>query len=612
MTTSRDDLSLELRNNLLIGVSIGVIGGGAVGLLMTVTTLFLNPGFLGSFRDLLVLTAALTGVYVVLALALGLAGALLKTALYLVVRRRLSDTKTAAFAMGSFFFLLVAIYGISWCRWNGVGGANREEWFTLRALPVYLVVLATSLVLSRLFTYAMYVLVVYWKKPHLAKPGDWKKAFFVLAYVAAFTLVFMVVMRATTTPPRGEGGLHPADVAPWGESVAVLGLDGMTLERLEGMIRDMDAPVLQVFLREAARIRLDPGEGLIPPIQWTSLVTGQTYRRHGIADYKVETLRGLRSPLIVRPGQVGLYEAFNHVLPFFRLTRSLALRSQMRQTKALWNLMTEVGRRSLVVGWWATWPAEKIRGAMISDHSYLTLRRLLRERGGGGWGPETRDRLDGETYPPTLLLELAPIMEDSLREAPAGIPLGLLNTDRFHLQAALALQASVHPDLTLLYLPGPDVIKRMLAREDPEGWRSRFPRRARAYLETLLRPLEAYLETPATYHVLIVLPGWKEEAADGWMLLRGPGIRSGEEIPGRHGLPEAAATLIHLLGLPVAWDLGGGPVLEALQPEFAAARPLREVETYGYRTATLAAPAQGSPDEEMLERLRSLGYIGGP
>ncbi len=40
----------------------------------------------------------------------------------------------------------------------------------------------------------------------------------------------------------------------------------------------------------------------------------------------------------------------------------------MRQVKALWNILSARDRSVDVVGWWATWPAENVRGAIVTDH----------------------------------------------------------------------------------------------------------------------------------------------------------------------------------------------------------------------------------------------------
>jgi hypothetical protein len=617
MTIRRDDFLLELRNNLAIGLSIGVIGGGAVGLLMTATTLFLNPAFLGAADDLLLLTASLLGVYGLLALGIGLAGALLKTIYFLFSRTRLSDTKTAAFAMGAFFFLLVAVYGITWCRWNGVGGASRETLVSSEALPIYGVVVVVGVVLSRLFTYAMYILIVYWKKPHLAKRGDWRKAFFVLGYVALFTGLFMVVMRTTTSQGTpGGAALDPGSLHGGSHRIVLAGIDGMTRERMTSLAARGDRPALRSLMEKGAWIRLDPGDGLIPPVQWTSLATGQTYRHHGITDYKIETLRGLRTPLVVRPGQVGLYEAFNHVLPFFKLTRSLALRSEMRQSKALWDLVGEAGRKSVVAGWWATWPADKVRGAMVTDLAYVKLQKMLSRTDGGRPDRAAAKELSGETYPASLLLELLPLAAAAdARARAAPPPDSLLAPDLLYATAASHLRKKVDPHLLLLYLPGPDVMKRVLSREGSADWQDVFDRWTADYADAVFDPLEELLEDPGSagdpvLRALVLLPGWNEESLDGWLVLEGESVKAGAVTEERHGLADGAATLIHLLGLPVARDLGGRPVLGVLDPDYASMHPAGEIASYGLRPpAKTPAPPAGL-DHEVLDRLRSLGYIG--
>ncbi|MBU1702652.1 MAG: alkaline phosphatase family protein [Candidatus Eisenbacteria bacterium] len=628
MRNTWSDLAQELRSNILIGISIGIIGGGAVGSLMIATTLVLHPGFLGSFQDLVLLSTTLLGVYSILALGIGLSGALLKTIYFLFQKKRLSDTKTAAFAMGLFFFLLVAVYGIFWCRWNGVGGASREVLISVRALPIYALVLGASLILSRIFTYAMYILIVYWKKPHKARKGDWKKAFFILGYFAFAVILFMLVLRATTSPGTTDNvKLDMTQVDPSGRPLVIVGIDGMTRARLQELRARKDIPGFNNVLETGAWVRLDPGTGLIPPIQWTSLATGESYQRHGIADYKIETLRGLRTPLIVRPGQVGLYEAFNHVLPFFRLTQSLAIRSHMRQSKALWDLEDEVGRSNVVAGWWATWPADQIRGAMITDHAFLKLQQLIQERGDSSpdadspaapaWDPSGAHQLAGETYPASLLFELAPLMKAAPESVSPELSSTLYTSDHLYAAASAYLQRKLDPDLLMLYLPGPDVMKRVLSKGKIEEWESPFNRELNAYIDFISEPLTDLLTyrgqaagDQGAIKIILILPGWKEENEDGWLIVSGANVQSGAISENRYSLADAAATCMYLMGLPLANDLGGRPVLEIIEPGHAERHPPVAIPSYGLRPVPDDPERPSGVDGEMLERLRSLGYIG--
>ena len=41
---------------------------------------------------------------------------------------------------------------------------------------------------------------------------------------------------------------------------------------------------------------------------------------------------------------------------------SLPVTSRMRHVKALWNIFSSAEKSVAVVGWWATWPSEKVNG----------------------------------------------------------------------------------------------------------------------------------------------------------------------------------------------------------------------------------------------------------
>ena len=81
----------------------------------------------------------------------------------------------------------------------------------------------------------------------------------------------------------------------------------------------------------------------------------------------------------------------------------LPVTSQMRKVKALWNILSDAGKRTDVVGWWATWPAETINGTIVSDH---TCYHFLFEEGAVGSTDAT-----GIVYPPILEPTLRPMIK---------------------------------------------------------------------------------------------------------------------------------------------------------------------------------------------------------
>ena len=73
---------------------------------------------------------------------------------------------------------------------------------------------------------------------------------------------------------------------------------------------------------------------------WTSIATGKRADKHGIC--------GFTEPL---PDASGIG----------------SVRSTSRKCKAVWNILSQCGLKSNLVGWFATNPAEPINGVMITD-----------------------------------------------------------------------------------------------------------------------------------------------------------------------------------------------------------------------------------------------------
>jgi arylsulfatase A-like enzyme len=99
------------------------------------------------------------------------------------------------------------------------------------------------------------------------------------------------------------------------------------------------------------------------------------------------------------------------------------------------------------------------------------------------------------------------------------------------------------------------------------------------------------------------------EAPDGVLFLAGPGVRKGSRITGA-SLFDIAPTILYWMRQPVAEDMDGD-VLPAVLVGHSA-RPLPKIATYEtgeHRGGSAAAPA---PSEDVLEDLRTLGYIEDP
>jgi hypothetical protein len=72
---------------------------------------------------------------------------------------------------------------------------------------------------------------------------------------------------------------------------------------------------------------------------------------------------------------------------------------------------------------------------------------------------------------------------------------------------------------------------------------------------------------------------------------------------------DAAPTVLYALGVPLSRELAGEPLRVLFGGADLNASRERYVSTYG-RPFTSPAPREGRPlDQEMIDRLRSLGYV---
>jgi predicted AlkP superfamily phosphohydrolase/phosphomutase len=98
---------------------------------------------------------------------------------------------------------------------------------------------------------------------------------------------------------------------------------------------------------------------------------------------------------------------------------------------------------------------------------------------------------------------------------------------------------------------------------------------------------------------------------DGMIFMMGPHVVKGGNISGSTVL-DVTPTILAMYGLPVARDMDGRPIPGGLDPNLVK-RMERETKLLTYETGKAAPesqdPVRSPVDQELRERLRSLGYI---
>jgi hypothetical protein len=357
-----------------------------------------------------------------------------------------------------------------------------------------------------------------------------------------------------------------------------------------------------------------------PARAWTTVATGVTPETHGVHAIETRRVAGLRG--VIAPGS-GVARLIGAATDLVRLTRPSVVSRDERKAKTIWEVAEEAGLRTGVVNWWATWPAPTTGGMVITDRAVLRL-----ERGGA---------LDGELAPATVYESLRaqwPQIRQRARDAAAQAFPGNDDTASVlrrsaELDATIAGVAQAVPsdalDLFVIYFPGLDIAQNALLGPSAgalatsavagrvDALRSYYP-----FLDRVLGPLVEPATKGQTV-LLVTQPGRVQTSTGGLFAVapvyRGqvPGDIAFENTPQRVEVAggasplDVAPTIWWALGLPLSRELAGRPATGLFsQPPTSVDR---YVPTYG-RPFVETTPRSGKPlDQEMIDRLRSLGYV---
>jgi hypothetical protein len=433
-------------------------------------------------------------------------------------------------------------------------------------------------------------------------PRSWRLVFAggALAFVGAAALL---VTTAAAESPTGPD--HPPLSVVHSQPLRVIAIDGFDPAMYDGFASRLAERTW------GTRVRLQAQDTSDPARAWTTIATGEPPAVHGVRGIETRRVAGVQGSLAMDGGTIA--RTVRAATDLVRLTRPSVASRDERRSKTAWEVGEEAGLRTAVVNWWATWPAPPGTGIVITDRAVLRL-----EHGGV---------LDGEIAPPALYEELRaawPDIRARARAAAAGqfnavadARTGAVLRRSAELDATivglfLSLSGPAR-DLDMIYLPGLDIAQHALlategAAQTPssiaarvEGLRSYY-----GFLRDVAEPL--MMPAGRTSVVIVTQPGRVQTPADGVLALYAVpnvDVASGIRDGGVARVEDIVPTLLHTLGVPLSRELAGNVV----KGWFAATGAPRFVDSYG---RPFAAPASGAGrplDQEMIDRLRSLGYV---
>lgn len=397
---------------------------------------------------------------------------------------------------------------------------------------------------------------------------------------------FALLAALLTLAARGDvsSGVAVRDDGPPGRSLWIA-WDGLSRELAEGVVRRHPELPAEAPLRAiAGGTPLATFETTDPVALWTTVATGCPPDRHGLSGTLLPTLRGGSAPSVGRGIARGPVELLTRLLP----THERIARAGVRAVPAVWELTADA-RRTAVIGWWATWPAAlpgRTGGYLVSDAAHAAAvvgRGLDRAIEPSTWG---------EQQAPTWLTHARAAAGPEPANKPSGehIAWEARVGDLFLIEALAAVASDPELRAAFLYLPGLDILRDRMRRDrlDP------FERaeRLEQHLLAIDRALHHQVATsPAPWRTsLLAWPGRVPAGETGSWSSDGTDLAAGE-VP----VTRLAAEWLHQEGL--------------LLDRRICDRPERVPAVL-----TRVEPAQPEPapegfEQDVLERLRSLGYV---
>jgi Type I phosphodiesterase / nucleotide pyrophosphatase len=608
-------LSLAAFASLRVGLLGGLLLGPAAALGVGARL----PGLISGVRDALVIAIYLALLFFV---AVAAASFALSAIGVVAIRARAGSARLERLSRVSGFVLTLATlaYLTLWWRNANAGfGWSAPVWTSFALL----VAVAISLLLGHAQRITTLAVLAAAAGPGVSLPAvtnrSWRGilAGGALAFAGA-AMLLVVTTSADSSLPAAAPNLT---VVSHDLTVKVIAVDGIDSTLVD--VREWAPP-----LAPGLRFAVEYDSTADPARTWTTIATGTPPEVHGIHAIEGRRVAGLRG--VLNPDTSATGRVLQRATDLIRLSRpSIASRNE-RKVMTFWEVAEAAGLRSAVVNWWATWPAGARKGIVVSDRAVLRL-----EHGG---------TLDAEISPPRVYEDLLKRWSEISRSA-ESVAQSRFGTMADREAAAVLVRSATldgiviaidqaltetQRDLDVIYLPGLDIAQHALLAEQtaaPSTLSARLAalRSYHAFLRDLIRPSLK----PMEHHVTMVItaPGRLGSNVAGHVMMiepyvpvpppphprelptnietRDPGPQGISDVADRTARAiDIAPTILNLLGVPISRELPGTAL-----PEWFAPAPDRYVATYG-RPRAEGAPRAGKPlDQEMIDRLRSLGYV---
>jgi Flp pilus assembly protein TadD/predicted AlkP superfamily phosphohydrolase/phosphomutase len=411
--------------------------------------------------------------------------------------------------------------------------------------------------------------------------------------------------------------------------VILIGMDALDLRIMRPLLNAGELPNFAYLISNGTSGVLKSIKPMLSPLIWTTMATGVSADKHGILDFIQRDKNGNLVPIT----------------------------SNMRKVPAVWNILSEMNIPVGFVAWWATWPAEKVNGFIVSERlSYQLFNRPI--------DPEEMKKPQGKVYPPNEYEGLTRLIADAERidyeqisrfvhvsrnrwdevksrsSEESGDKLLMLrnliaSTDTYH-RAGLDLYKKYKPTLFSPYFEGTDVIGHLfmefyppkrtnVSDADFAGYKDAVSEYYK-YIDSKLRDYIALVDE-GTDLLIVSDHGFKSgedrpygsadiKAAtavqwhdiDGTIIMFGKSFKKGYLIQ-RASVYDVLPTVLAMLGLPADMNMEGKVIKDAFAAGLAEPERVQDYTALIPTHGAMEEVAKGIYEKEMMKKLARLGYI---
>ncbi len=422
-----------------------------------------------------------------------------------------------------------------------------------------------------------------------------------LFIVIPLAMLAVTVLRLSSEWRSAEGVPPDFEIVPAARFV-FLGIDGMDGEWVESLEPSGAVGRLLELMASGVVVPLQAETRGEPPEVWTSMLTGVTGSVHGLRSAGAEVFPGMATPLSAGSGRLPWVSALRLAFP----SRTVPASGTARRVHTVWEIVGQ-RRRALSVGWWGSWPAggtpdapwvvsDRVLPKLLSDAEFDrdAWPEALYARMRGAFD-ETRIRLHAEFD------AMFPDLETDVRRLVWESYL----IDAFHAWTLREFWDSAAIESAFVYFPGLEILK----HRAPGAGMSVIQQAA--LFEGYTRWLDGAIATvvdevgEAATVMVVGDPGRDPSpTAEPFAVVRS-GAVTGPCVDTPRGALTVASVALALNGFPLSAELPDLETAGCLAPIAASSAT---IPSYG-RKPVDTREAVSAYDEEMVKRLRSLGYL---